>query len=86
MDSIDNFNYDNTEIKQFGGIKIVRKVSIKKGKGHKSITKYRGGKKYTKVQKSLKKEHIKMIKNGKFITGLFDDCKSCNKTRKRKQN
>jgi len=39
MDSIDNFNYDNTEIKQIGGIKIVRKVSIKKGKGHKSITK-----------------------------------------------
>lgn len=33
------FNYANTEIKQMGGMKIVRKVSIKRGKGYKSITK-----------------------------------------------
>lgn len=42
----DGFNYENTETKtQFGGKKIVRKVSIKNGKGYKSVTKYHKGKK-----------------------------------------
>jgi hypothetical protein len=38
---LNNFYYDNIEVKnnQLGG-KIVRKVSIKKGKGYKSISKY----------------------------------------------
>jgi len=40
-----NFNYDNTEIKKQIGSKVVRKVTIKNGKGYKSITKYRKGKK-----------------------------------------
>ena len=40
------FNYENTETKtQSGGKKIVRKVSIKNGKGYKSVTKYHKGKK-----------------------------------------
>ena len=39
------FNYQNTEIKMNGGGKIVRKVSIKNGKGYKSVTKYHKGKK-----------------------------------------
>ena len=76
------FNYENTEIKQFGGIKIVRKVSIKKGKGYKSITKYNKGKKMSSVKKNIHNKHIKQIKDGKFITGLFNDCKKCNKTKK----
>ena len=45
MDS-NNFNYQNTEVKAMtGGAKIVRKVSIKNGKGYKSVTKYHKGKK-----------------------------------------
>ena len=40
-----NFNYENTEVKQQMGGKVVRKVSIKKGKGYKSVTKYHKGKK-----------------------------------------
>ena len=38
---LNKFDYDNTEVKinQFGG-KIIRRVSIKKGKGYKSISKY----------------------------------------------
>jgi hypothetical protein len=43
MDSpkLNKFDYNNTEIKtnKFGS-KTVRKVSIKKGKGYKSISKY----------------------------------------------
>ena len=73
------FNYENTEIKMKGGKKVVRKVSIKNGKGHKSITKYHKNKKMNTIQKTLKKAHIKLIQLGKFIPGLFEDCKNCNK-------
>lgn len=78
------FNYENTEIKQTGGTKIVRKVSIKKGRGYKSITKFRRGKKVSSVKKPIHIEHMKMIKGGKFIVGLFNDCVHCGKTRKRR--
>ena len=43
--SIDNFHYKNTEVKIMTGGKIVRKVSIKNGRGYKSVTKYHKGKK-----------------------------------------
>ena len=38
---LNNFDHNHTEVKinQFGG-KIIRKVSIKKGKGYKSISNY----------------------------------------------
>ena len=39
--NVNDFNYKNTEVKTMtGGSKIVRKVSIKNGKGYKSVTKY----------------------------------------------
>jgi hypothetical protein len=76
------FNYENSEIKQMGGTKIVRKVSIKRGKGYKTVTKYKRGKKMSSVKKPIHKEHLKMIKRGKFVKGLFNDCKNCNKTKK----
>ena len=78
-------DYQNVETKMVGGgTKIVRKVSIKNGKGYKSITKYRNGKKIHTVKKNIHNGHMKMIKQGKFVIGLFDDCKNarCNKTRK----
>jgi hypothetical protein len=78
-----NFNYENTEVKLQNGGKTVRKVSIKKGRGYKSITRFRKGKKVLSVKKPIHKEHIHLIKNGKFIPGLFSDCK-CRKTRKSK--
>jgi hypothetical protein len=77
------FNYENTETKVQQGGKIVRKVSIKKGRGYKSITKYSKGKKMFTIKKPIHKHHISMIKNGKFIPGLFSDCKGC-KTKKRR--
>lgn len=80
---MDNFNYQNSEtISQKGG-KIVRKVTIKKGKGFKSVTTYRKGKKTKTVKKPLHNHHIQQIKMRKFIPGLFSDCKNC-KTKKRK--
>ena len=82
MSSTNNFHFENTEVKkdQHGG-KTVRKVSIKKGKGYKSVTKYHKGKKIGSSKKPIHKSHIQLIMNGKFIPGLFFDCK-CNKTRK----
>ena len=81
------FNYENTEITtQMGGKKIVRKVSIKNGKGYKSVTKYHKGKKLKTTKRVVNKAHIMLIKMGKFIPGFFSDC-GCNakKTRKHKK-
>jgi hypothetical protein len=76
------FNYHNTEVKtQSGGKKMVRKVTIKQGKGYKSVTKYNKGRKLSSIKKPLPKHHIESIKQGKFIPGLFDECHR-NKTRK----
>ena len=79
-----NFNYDSSEKKQTGGTKIVRKVSIRNGKGYKSLTKYRNGKKVGTSKKFINKGHIQLIKLGKFIPGLFLECKCREKTRKNK--
>ena len=79
-------NYENTEIVSQRGGKIVRKVIIKKDKGFKSITKYHKGKKLYTVKRPIHKAHIKLIKAGKFIPGLFKDCKSCNKSKKRRRH
>lgn len=77
------FNYENTEVKQqMGGSKVVRKVSIKKGKGYKSVTKYHKGKKVGTMKKPIHKSHIQLIQLGTFIPGLFADCKCNRKTRK----
>ena len=78
-------NYDSNETKQMGGAKIVRKVTIRNGKGYKSVTKYRNGKKIGTSKKPIDKSHIDLIKIGKFIPGLFFDCKrNKNKTRRNK--
>jgi hypothetical protein len=79
------FDYDSNEAKQMGGTKIVRKVSIRNGKGYKSVTKYRGGKKIGTTKKHIHKDHVNLIKIGKFIPGLFSDCKCSGKTRKNKK-
>ena len=81
------FNYENTEINtQSGGKKIVRKVSIKNGRGYKSVTMYHKGRKTSSIKKPVHKTHIIHIKSRKFIPGLFSDCRpgqNC-KTRKHK--
>lgn len=76
--------YENTDVVLSGGKKIVRKVSIKNGKGYKSVTKYRKGKKISSVKKPIHYSHIMLIQSRKFIPGLFSDCahQKKNKTRK----
>ena len=85
------YKYQNIEqVNTQGGGKIVRKVSIKNGKGYKSISRYHKRKHAGTIKKNLKASEIQMIKLGKFIPGLFNDCKTCskimnNKTRKQKR-
>lgn len=79
------FNYYSNETKQMGGTKTVRKVSIRNGKGYKSLTKYRNGKKIGTSKKNINKSHITLIQFGKFIPGLFLDCKCRKKTRKNRK-
>ena len=79
------FNYESNESKQMGGAKIVRKVSIRNGKGYKSLTKYRNGKKIGTSKKSINKGHVHLIKSGKFIPGLFAECKCKEKTCKNRK-
>ena len=79
-------HYQNTEIKHTpAGEKIVRKVYIKNGKGYKSVTMYRNGRKLRTAKKPIHTSHVDLIVIGKFIPGLFSDCKCKpikNKTRK----
>lgn len=80
-----HFNYHNTEVKaQSGGKKIVRKVTIKRGKGYKSVTKYNRGRKTSSIKKPIHEQHIASIRKGKFVPGLFKDCCSREKTKTRK--
>ena len=80
-----SFNYSNSETKQMGGKKIVRTVSIKNGKGYKSLTKYKGNKKVGSIKKHINKGHIQLIKGRKFIPGLFSDLRIREKTRKNRK-
>ena len=78
------FKYDNIEeVNTQSGGKIVRKVSIKQGKGYKSISRYHKRKHTGTIKKNLKAAEIQMIKLGKFIPGLFNDCKTCSNNKKR---
>jgi len=76
-------HYCNKETKAIVGGKIVRKVVIKGGKGHKSVTRYAGGRKISTVRKPIVRAHIMLIQTGKFVPGLFKDC--CRKTRKNRK-
>ena len=85
MKELGSFNYENTELKtQTGGKRLVRKVTVKRGKGYKMVTKYVNGKKIYSVKRKLQKPEILKIKMGKFIPGLFSDCVNC-KTRKNRK-
>ena len=75
MDENLDFNYKNVENRVMsGGKKMVRKVQIKNGKGYKSVSHYKDGKKNSGTRRKLKSNEISLIKLGKFIPGLFDDC------------
>jgi hypothetical protein len=76
------YNFLSVQKHQSGGKKTVRRVQIKNGKGHKSISYYRNGKLVKTAKKGLNSLEMEMIKMGKFIPGLFKDCSCHKKTRK----
>jgi hypothetical protein len=78
------YHFSSVQKHQHGGKKTVRKVQIKQGKGHKSVTHYKNGKLMKTAKKGLNQMEMEMIKMGKFIPGLFSDCK-CNKTKKNRK-
>jgi hypothetical protein len=70
-----NFNYKNIETNiSSTGKKIIRIVSIKNGKGYKSITTYNKNGTKKIVKKEIHPTHVDLIKNRKFIPKLFSDC------------
>ena len=66
-------HYHNEEVRKMKGGKMVRKVTIKKGRGVKSVSHFRKGKHVRTVRKPIAKHHVRKILNGKFIPGLFND-------------
>ena len=68
------FHYHNIERRVHKGKHITRKVIIKGGKGHKSVT-IKSGKRNRTMKKMLSNKEIEKIHKGKFIKGLFNDCK-----------
>ena len=78
------FDYSNMQTKQHGGRKTVRHVKIKDGKGYKKVVYYKNGRKIGTSKKPLHSTEISMIRIGKFIPGLFSDCKCEKKSRTRK--
>jgi len=69
--------YNCTETKCMpNGEKVIRKVVIKNGKGHKSVTKYKRGKRMFTAKKPICPAHMESIHDGKFVPGLFKDCKN----------
>ena len=82
----EKFTYESVEIKRVGASKTVRKVSIRNGKGTKSVSKYIHGKHVGTSKKSIHNSHIPLIKGGTFISGLFSDCKCNGKQRKTRKN
>lgn len=80
------YHYQNKETKVMSdGTKVVRKVHIKGGKGHKSVSHYKSGKHLLTSKKSLNGGEISLIKVGKFIPGLFKDCGCGKKTKKHRK-
>jgi len=71
--TIKKFHYKNIEHR---GNHIIRKVTIKGGNGHKSVSVKKRGKRAVTIKKPLRYAEICMIKKGKFIPGLFKDCVS----------
>ena len=72
--NINKFTYESVEVKRVGPNKTVRKVSIRNGKGIKSVSKYINGKHVGTSKKHIDQTHIPLIKGGTFISGLFSDC------------
>jgi len=70
-----SFHYHNVEKRKHGKTHVMRKVVIKGGKGYKSVSRKQHGRKNRTIKRLLKQHEIADIKRGRFIGGLFTDCK-----------
>ena len=70
-----NFSYESTQTHTNGGKIQVRNVTIKNGKGYKSVFRYCKGKCNSTVKRRLLLKEIKMIQQHKYIPTLFNNCK-----------
>ena len=61
-------------------------VTVKNGKGTKSIEEYVNGKLKKRGTKRLSVNEIRNIKDRKFMPGLFKDCLTCEKTTRHKRS
>ena len=73
--TLKNFHYSNKEHKNHGHRKTVRSVLIRGGRGHKTMSHYKKGKKMYTVKHPLTVVEIVTIRQGKFIPELFRDMK-----------
>ena len=85
-DDLSKFNYSNTEMKQVGGKKEVRKIHIRKGYGYKTVSIYSKKKHLGTVKRPLTKDDVHNIRGRRFILGLFMDCDVCKQTARRRKD
>lgn len=78
MKQLNQFHYSNVQKYKHGTTKKLHKVIIQNGKGHKAVSHYKKGKHIRTIKKKLNPNEVRMIKNNKFIPGLFSDCKYTN--------
>lgn len=71
---MNDFSYESTQVAMSGGKKLVRNVTIKNGKGYKSVERYCKGKCNSTMKRRLLLNEIKMIQRNQYIPGLFKNC------------
>ena len=75
-----DFSYESVQTHMAGGKIQVRNVTIKNGKGYKSVSRYCKGKCNSTVKRRLLLKEIKMIQRHQYIPALFKDCRPKNRT------
>ena len=78
------FSYDSVQTHTQCEKKYVKNVTIKNGKGYKSVSKYCNGKCNSTAKRRLLLKEIKMIQRHQYIPALFKNCKPKNRTRRRR--
>jgi hypothetical protein len=80
------FSYESVQTHMVGGKMQVRNVTIKNGKGYKSVSKYCKGKCNTTMKRRLLLKEIQMIQRNQYIPALFKDCRPKNRTSRNRRH
>lgn len=75
-----DFSYESVQTHMVGGKTQVRNVTIKNGKGYKSVSRYCKGKCNSTVKRRILLKDIEMIQRHQYIPALFKDCCPKNRT------